>query len=325
MIKNLLISVLLVLLTSCGASWHVSTLNHDPIYDDENYIVVSDDVKIDTLSEFQFRNKLRNDLSFRLDFAKYALSQPVSFDWNNRLLGRQYNSRWNSYYWNRDQMWNDWAWGYTGWNSWGSPHRWSPFGYDRWGYGIHYGWNNHGWGYNNWMGNVHYGWNNYYGWNGYYGQSWRRGNTSYIYGRRGSNLSGRQINRRVQEPSRRRTNAIPNNTRIIKENNKEILILKDRNGKPVKYEIKPNNTKPRIYDRREINRNSNNNNRSNSRNSNNNIRNNRRSTQTTPSRNTRPVINNTRPVIRNNSSSPRNNTTNQSRGRKSSGGSNNRR
>jgi len=48
----------LILLTSCGASWQVSTLNYDPIYDDENYIVVSDDVKIDTLNEFQFRNKL---------------------------------------------------------------------------------------------------------------------------------------------------------------------------------------------------------------------------------------------------------------------------
>jgi len=54
----------------------VSTLNYDPIYDDENYIVVSDDVKVDTLNEFQFRNKLRTDIGFRLDFAQYALSQP---------------------------------------------------------------------------------------------------------------------------------------------------------------------------------------------------------------------------------------------------------
>ena len=152
--KNLLTLLTVLLLTSCGTTYTISTLNHDPIYGgDENYEIV-----IDTLSEFQFRNKLRTDIGFRLDFARYALSQPRSFDWNNRLLGRQYDSRWNNYYWNRDQMWNDWAWGYTGWNSWGSPHRWSPFGYDRWGYGFYYGWNNHGWGYNGYYGN---GWNNY--------------------------------------------------------------------------------------------------------------------------------------------------------------------
>jgi len=63
-----------------------------------------DSVKIDTLTEFQFRNKLRTDIGFRLDFARYALSQPRSFDWNNRLLGRQYDSRWNSYYWNRSNV-----------------------------------------------------------------------------------------------------------------------------------------------------------------------------------------------------------------------------
>jgi hypothetical protein len=322
--KKLIFVLILLMSTSCGVSFKISTLNTPTqSYVDENYF---NDIKIDTLNEFQFRNKLRNDLGFRLDFAKYALSQRRSFDWNNRLLGRQYDPRYNSYYWNRTQMWNDWAWGYTGWNSWGSPHRWSPFGYDRWGYGIHYGWNNHGWsyGWNNYYGNYNQGWpywnNNVYG-----APYWRsnRQNTSHIYGRRGRNGRAQAA---MIESSRRRTNVNtkPNNTRIVKEDNKEILILKDRNGKPVI--IKQNNpNKPKIYDRREIERNSNNNIRSNSRNSNNNIRNNRRSTQQTPPRNTRPVINNTRPVIRNNNSSPRNNTTNQSRGRKSSGGSNNRR
>ena len=87
-LKRLLTILSLVLLTSCGVNWHVSTLNYDPIYDDENYIVVSDDVKIDTLNEFQFRNRLRTDFQFRYDFAQYALSQPRSFDWNNRILIR---------------------------------------------------------------------------------------------------------------------------------------------------------------------------------------------------------------------------------------------
>ena len=246
----------LILLTSCGASWQVSTLNHDPIYDDENYITVADGVIVDTLSEFQFRNKLRTDIGFRLDFARYALSQPVSFDWNNRLLGRQYDSRWNSYYWNRDQMWNDWAWGYTGWNSWGSPHRWSPFGYDRWGYNIHYGWNNHGWGYNNWMGNVHYG-NGYYnnwGWNNYYGNGWRRGNTAYIYGRRGTTTTRNsrahasmiESTKRTTKPRRViRTNTAPinNNTkpRVIREK-PVVPVIRNNNTRPV---IRNNNTTPK--------------------------------------------------------------------------------
>ena len=218
------------------------------------------DVKIDTLSEFQFRNKLRTDLSFRLDFAQYALSQPRSFDWNNRLLGRQYDSRWNNYYWswNRDQMWNDWAWGYTGWNSWGSPHRWSPFGYDRWGYNMHYGWNNHGWGYNNWMGNVYYG-NGYYnnwGWNNYYGNGWRRGNTAYIYGRRGTTTTrnGRAHAAMIESTKRTtksrrviRTNTTPinNNTtkprRVIREK-PVVPVIRNNNTRPV---IRNNNTRPR--------------------------------------------------------------------------------
>ena len=202
------------------------------------------DVKIDTLNEFQFRNKLRTDLSFRLDFAQYALSQPRSFDWNNRLLGRYYNSRWNSYYWNRDQMLNDWAWGYIGWNSWGSPHRWSPFGYDRWGYGIHYGWNNHGWGWNNYYGN---GWNNYYGGWPYYGNNvygipgWRSGraNTAYINGRRSSIRT--EVNRG------RRTNNTTTRRSTNRSRNNEVIINNNTN--------RNNNTRIRIYQRPENNSN----------------------------------------------------------------------
>ena len=139
--KNLLTLLTVLLLTSCGTTYTISTLNHDPIYEDENYLLVLDDVKVDTLNEFQFRNRLRTDFQLRYDYAQYALTQPRSFDWNNKLLNTRYN--WNrpyygysgyNYYWNRTEMWNDWVWGYTGWNSWGSPHRWSPFGYYRWGY-----------------------------------------------------------------------------------------------------------------------------------------------------------------------------------------------
>ena len=260
-LKKLTAILSLILLTSCGASWQVSTLNHDPIYDDENYITVADGVIVDTLSEFQFRNKLRTDIGFRLDFARYALSQPVSFDWNNRLLGRQYDSRYNSYYWNRDQMWNDWAWGYTGWNSWGSPHRWSPFGYDRWGYNIHYGWNNHGWGYNNWMGNVHYG----NGWNNYYGNGWRHTNTTHIYGRRGTTTTrnGRahasviESTKRTTKPRRvistpkytpsRKTVTPINNNNTTPINNNNTRVIRNNSTRPSYNNTRPsNNTRPTI-------------------------------------------------------------------------------
>jgi len=195
---RLLYLVFILLFTSCGVGFQYTTLNHaghvDGIYNNK-------DIKIDTLSEFQFRNKLRTDFQFRYDFAQYALSQPISFDWNNRILGNRYN--WNrnywgySPYWNRDQMWNDWVWGFT-------PHRWSPFGYDRWGY------------------NNYYSWNNYYGWGGYYGNNWGwrnrmnnyawsnryRRNTVYVNGRRGSTITTQ--NRIGQtsriESSKRRTN-----------------------------------------------------------------------------------------------------------------------
>jgi len=264
-LKRLTAILSLFLLTSCGVNWHVSTYNHDPIYnDDENYVV-----NVDTLSEFQFRNKLRTDFNFRYDFAQYALSQPRSFDWNNRVLGRHYDSRYNSYYWNRTEMWNDWVWGYTGWNSWGSPHRWSPFGYDRWGYNIHYGWNNHGWGYNNWMGNVHYGngWNNYYGngWNNYYGNGWRRTNTARIYGRRGSTTirnnrahasmiestkrttkTRRVISTPKYTPSRKTVTPI-NNNNTTPINNNNTRVIRNNSTRPSYNNTRPsNNTRPTI-------------------------------------------------------------------------------
>ena len=256
-LKRLTAILSLFLLTSCGVNWHVSTYNHDPIYnDDENYVV-----KVDTLSEFQFRNKLRTDFNFRYDFAQYALSQPRSFDWNNRVLGRHYDSRYNSYYWNRTEMWNDWVWGYTGWNSWGSPHRWSPFGYDRWGYNMHYGWNNHGWGYNNWMGNVHYG----NGWNNYYGNGWRRTNTAHIYGRRGSTTirnnrahasmiestkrttkTRRVISTPKYTPSRKTVTPI-NNNNTTPINNNNTRVIRNNSTRPSYNNTRPsNNTRPTI-------------------------------------------------------------------------------
>ena len=271
--KKLVLFIGLLLLTGCSTTWHLSTIGHDPIYD--TVLEVPADVKIDTLSSSQLRWKLRTDFRFRYDFAQYALSQPRSFDWNNRVLGYRFNrySPYNSYSpywsysysWNRDMMWNDWVWGYN------SYPMWSPFRYDRWGYN-HYGWNNYGW--NNW------GWNDW----GYRQRmndyAWRhrnRTNTAYINGRRSSNnvvVSNRTnienrvvINRNtprvnVKEEkidlivSKIRKRVNNNNIRVYNNPNNPNL---NNNSKPRVY-VRPNNnsnnnTSPRIYNRPPVNTN----------------------------------------------------------------------
>ena len=118
------------------------------------------------------------------------------------LSGSQWNSNWGGM-----NNWNP-RFNYLG----NMPNRWSPFGYDRWGY-------------NNWMGNVHYGyWGNrpynwYRGVNYHPGQNnWYRGRNVYR-GRRATNRSGRwesttpvrRVNRAT--PTRTRTNVTPRSTR----------------------------------------------------------------------------------------------------------------
>ena len=243
--KKSLFLLLVLLLTGCSSTWHVSTTGHDPIY-----TIEGSDAEITVIdNEFELQRLLRTDINFRFDFAQYALSQPTSFDWNNRILGNRYN-RYNPYwgygsYWNRDQMWNDWVWGFT-------PHRWSPFGYDRWGYNNWgYGWNNYGWnnyGWNSW------GWNNYYGnwgWrtqmNNYAWQHRNRSNTVRINGRR-SNIRT-TANRRVVSRNIERTQTVDDIADLIKVEVKNRRINKPRviNNKPRIINNKPIiRTKPRI-------------------------------------------------------------------------------
>ena len=166
--KKSIFLLLLLLLTGC-ATFQVSTLNHDQVR------VVN--------NEFELQHLLRTDFNFRFDYAQYALRQPRSFDWNNRLLGNRYNF-YNPYY-SRVQMWNDWVWG----NNYLMPYRWFPFGYDRWGYNNYYGWNNYGW---NWYNNWHYGsWYN----RGYNipGNKNRGRNSSQINGRKSNIKTSRRI------------------------------------------------------------------------------------------------------------------------------------
>ena len=255
--KKLLLLLLVLLLSGCSTTYHLSTLNHDPIYD--SVLEVPADVQIDTLSVSQLKWKLRTDFRFRYDFAQYALSQPRSFDWNNRLLGNRFNRYspyWSySYSWNRDMMWNDWVWGYPFFQS----HMWSPWRYDRWGYNY-YGWNNYGWnGYNNWYNGP---WHNP-GYNVAWNSSRQNNNVAYINGRRGSNnvvnrTNSNIENRIVVNRNKPRNN---NNQNVIDE---IVVKLRDKiNNKPIRVYNNPNNvrinnnnSKPRVYNRVE---NSNNN------------------------------------------------------------------
>ena len=170
--KKLIILLLGLLLTGCSATYQLSTLNHDPIYD--TVLEVPADVQIDTLSYRQLRWKLRTDFQFRYDFATYAMNQPYSWYMSNYRYSywRPYNSF--DVYWNRHSFWNDWAFSYPynyGWNSWNSPfyswHR--PY---NWGYSYSSWWNGP---FNNSCYNV--AWNS----------SRNNNNVAYINGRRGSN------------------------------------------------------------------------------------------------------------------------------------------
>ena len=255
--KKLLL-LLVLLLSGCSTTYHLSTLNHDPIYD--TVLEVPADVQIDTLSVSQLKWKLRTDFRFRYDFAQYALSQPRSFDWNNRLLGNRFNRYspyWSySYSWNRDMMWNDWVWGYPFFQS----HMWSPWRYDRWGYNY-YGWNNYGWNrYNNWYNGP---WHNS-GYNVVWNSSRNNNNVAYHTGRRGSNnIINRNTPRvNVKEEKidlivnkiRKRVNN--NNIRVYNNPNNPNL---NNNSKPRVY-VRPNNNSnnnstPRIYNRPPVNTN----------------------------------------------------------------------
>ena len=169
--KKLVLVLSLVIMSSCGASFQISTMNHDPIYDSNGNVVEVIE------NEMQLDRKLRNDFNFRYDYAQYAKSQPISFDWNNRILRNNrfnrfnfnnrygWNNTWNySSYWNRDQMWDDWLWGYSSMN---------------YGTGWSYSWRNNSWNSNSW--NSPYGWNNYYGWGNGYDNVYGRNS---VYGRR---------------------------------------------------------------------------------------------------------------------------------------------
>jgi hypothetical protein len=252
--KNYLLLLTVLLFTSCG-TFKISTLNYDPIYDGNG-----NEIEVNVINnEFELDRKFRTDFQFRYNYAQYAISQPISFDWNNRFFRNTRFNRYNNYnhygwgyssFWNRDQMWMDWVWGYPygngmGWsyswgnNSWSSNHWNSPYGWNNYyGWGNGYGWNNNGWNNN--------GWNNGY----------RRGsNVAYNIGRRGSTMSVRDrigqgaMIQSTKVKKRRTINTnvtpIPNNTRVREVRSSEVRVIKPRRASTVITPIRNNrNTTP---------------------------------------------------------------------------------
>ena len=260
--RKLFVLFVLGILTSCGSSYQLSTLNHSPEY--------IDDVRVDVIdNEMELSRLLRTDDKFRWDFAQYAMNQDMrwqyDFYWDNRMFRRSaFGSPFN-FYWNSHQYW--WNWATNSHFNMGFNH-WDPFGFNNYGWGSRY----YGYG---------YGWNNYYGWNNWgYRQrmndyAWNnrnRTNTAYVVGRRSSNnvIVGN------------RTNTIKDRV-IINRNKPRVVNSKDVVIDREIIKLKRGNNNIRIYNRPE----------NNNRNSNNNIRNNNSRpsrTYSPPSRSSSPVI-----------------------------------
>ena len=267
--KNLLLLLSVFLMMSCG-TFKVSTLSYDPIYTTAN----GDTIDVNVVdNEWELNRLLRDDFNFRYDYAQYAKSQPISFDWNNRILRNNRFNRFNfnnryswsngfnmSSYWNRDMMWDDWLWGYSSMN---------------YGMGWSYGWGNNSWSSNQW--NNPYGWNNYYGWgngygwnNGWNNNGWNNGyrrgsNVAYNIGRRGSTMSVRDrigqgaMIQSTKVKKRRTINTnvtpIPNNTKVREVRSSEVRVIKPRRASTVITPVRNNrNTTPiRNYNNRPTN------------------------------------------------------------------------
>ena len=83
--RHLIYILWVLLLTSCGTTYQISTLNYDPIYGPDGT-----EIKVDVVeNEFELARKFRTDDKFRWDFAQFAMKQDLrwnyDFYWNNRM------------------------------------------------------------------------------------------------------------------------------------------------------------------------------------------------------------------------------------------------
>ena len=299
--RNLLLLLPILLLTSCSSlQFRYATLNYAASVDG---IYSSQPIQVDVIdNEFELARKFRTDDTFRWNFAQYAMRQDLrwnyDFYWNNRMYRSPYASPFD-FYWDSHNYW--WNWASNSPFNMGFNH-WDPFGFNNYGIGWSYSWNNRRWSSNQW-GNP-YGWNNYYGWNNGFYNRYRGTNVAYHTGRRSSTMSvrDRRGNAAMIQSTKVKRRIINNPDVVIdreviklKRNNPNIRVYENPNNVPNNVIIRNNNNKPvRNYNRPE----------NNTRNSNNNIRNNnsRPPRTSTPPRSSspRPVI--SRPTTR--SSSP---------------------
>lgn len=291
--KKLLLTSIIFLLTSCS-TFRVSTLNYDPIYGPDGTEIATDVIE----NEFQLARKFRTDFTFRYNFAQYAMDQPYSWYFSNRMFNRA--NYWGPY--SRFNMYNN---SHNFWMNWAFDYPFNNFGYnwrDPYGFGNYYSpWNNYGM----------YGYGNHYGYNNWNNRDWRnnsynvisnrnRENISYNIGRRGSNSSGRRTNTNTTTNNNVRNYTTPRSSTVgstLNIDNVVEIIRKENKGRSIRVYTNPNNL-PDVIIRGNNSRNNNtriyqrpNNNSTN----NNSIRNNYR-----PSNNIRST-----PTVRSNSSTPR--------------------
>ena len=249
--KNLLLLLSVFLIMSCGSQYQLSTLNHQPEY--------IGDVRVDVIdNEMELSRKLRFDDKFRWDFAQYAMRQDYrwnyDFYWNNRMYRRGPFASPSDFYWNSQAYW--WNWASNSHFNYGFNH-WDPFGFNNYGMGWSYSWNNRRWSSNQW-GNP-YGWDNRYGWNTGFYNRYRGTNVAYNRGRRATNRSGRWESttpvKRVNPRTRTNVTPIPNNTRVREVRSSEVRVIKPRRVNTVIPPVRNNrNTTPiRNYNNRPTN------------------------------------------------------------------------
>ena len=227
--KKAILLIIVLLTTSCG-SLQVSTMNHDPIY-------VSTETEVNVInSNWELERLLRDDFQFRYNFAQYAMSQPIGFHFNNRMLrntlgfNRFYRGYGYTSFTNRHQMWNDWVWGYPYGNTMGWSYSWNN---NRW---SNRSWSNRSW---NGFSVDHFGgyWNNGWSvrWNGRYTSTsnTRRVSTSTSTRRVKSHRTYTPIrNTNTRRNSNIRRSVKPN--RVVKPNKRTISPTRRVNNTPTR-------------------------------------------------------------------------------------------
>ena len=236
--KKLLLTLAVLIFISCS-TFKLSTHNYDPIYGPSG-----NEIEVDIINtQWDLNRKLQNDFQFRYNFAKYAINQPYSWYFQHRTFSSFRWNRINPYYtydmyFNRDNFWMDWAFGFpfnNGWNSFG----WNNRGFNSW-----VNWNNNYYGYNMWGYNT--------GVNSFNWQNRNNRRVSYSTGRRGSNTNNRNtikstiiknnnITIRTNVPRNSRTSTVGSTLNI--DNPVEIIRRKSK-GRQIR--VNPNPNPPRV-------------------------------------------------------------------------------